>query len=116
MSGTVRTNVSDKETLALMTDRIHHRGPDFRELMLRTLGRLQEVCRTQNEVLLFTASGSGAFESAIVNLLSPGEPVLVPAGAASVRCHLGRTHAPDGSRNRQYLLPSVPGTTTRPCT
>ena len=52
---------------------IHHRGPDFRELMLRTLGRLQEVCRTENDVLLFTASGSGAFESAIVNLLSPGE-------------------------------------------
>ena len=56
---------------------IHHRGPDFRELMLRTLARLQQVCRTENDVLLFTASGSGAFESAIVNLLSPGERVLV---------------------------------------
>ena len=56
---------------------IHHRGPDFRELMLRTLVRLQQVCRTENDVLLFTASGSGAFESAIVNLLSPGERVLV---------------------------------------
>ena len=55
---------------------LHHRGPDFRAVMLRTLGRLQEVCRTQNDVLLFTASGSGAFESAVVNLLSPGEPVL----------------------------------------
>ncbi len=60
---------------------LHHRGPDFRELMLRCLARLQEVCRTQNDVLLFTASGSGAFESAVVNLLSPGEPVLaVTAG------------------------------------
>jgi len=56
---------------------IHHRGPDFRELMLRTLARLQQVCRTERDVLLFTASGSGAFESAIVNLLSPGERVLV---------------------------------------
>ncbi len=56
---------------------IHHRGPDFRELMRRCLGRLQQVCRTENDVLLFTASGSGAFESAIVNLLSPGERVLV---------------------------------------
>ena len=56
---------------------IHHRGPDFRELMLRTLARLRHVCRTENDVLLFTASGSGAFESAIVNLLSPGERVLV---------------------------------------
>jgi serine---pyruvate transaminase len=55
---------------------LHHRGPDFRAVMLRTLGRLQEVCRTGNDVLLFTASGSAAFESAVVNLLSPGERVL----------------------------------------
>ena len=55
---------------------IHHRGPDFRALMLRALGRLQEVCRTRNDVLLFTASGTAAFESAVVNLLSPGERVL----------------------------------------
>jgi aspartate aminotransferase-like enzyme len=61
---------------------IHHRGPDFRELMLRTLGRLQEVCRTENDVLLFTASGSGAFESALVNLVSPGERVLVVTAGA----------------------------------
>jgi aspartate aminotransferase-like enzyme len=61
---------------------IHHRGPDFRELMLRTLRRLQEVCRTENDVLLFTASGSGAFESAIVNILSPGERVLVVTAGA----------------------------------
>ncbi len=60
---------------------LHHRGPDFRELMLRCLARLREVCRTQNDVLLYTASGTGAFESAVVNLLSPGEPVLaVTAG------------------------------------
>ena len=61
---------------------IHHRGPDFRELMLRTLGRLQEVCRTRNDVLLFTASGSGAFESAVVNLLSPGERIVVVTAGA----------------------------------
>jgi serine---pyruvate transaminase len=61
---------------------IHHRGPDFRELMLRTLRRLQEVCRSENDVLLFTASGSGAFESAIVNILSPGERVLVVTAGA----------------------------------
>ena len=60
---------------------LHHRGPDFRALMLRCLARLREVCRTQNDVLLFTASGSGAFESAVANLLSPGDRVLaVSAG------------------------------------
>ncbi len=58
---------------------IHHRGPDFRELMLRCLDRLGEVCRTENDVLLFTASGSGGFESAVVNLFSPGDRVLAVA-------------------------------------
>jgi aspartate aminotransferase-like enzyme len=73
---------------------IHHRGPDFRELMLRTLARLGEVCRTENDVLLFTASGSGGFESAVVNLLSPGERVLVAtAGAFGDRwCALARAY------------------------
>jgi serine---pyruvate transaminase len=60
---------------------LHHRGPDFREVMRRCLGRLEQVLQTENDVLLFTASGSGAFESAVVNLLSPGERVLaVSAG------------------------------------
>jgi aspartate aminotransferase-like enzyme len=58
---------------------LHHRGPDFRSLMRRCLERLQQVCRTQNDVLLFTASGSAAFESAVVNLLSPGSRVLAVA-------------------------------------
>jgi serine---pyruvate transaminase len=58
---------------------LHHRGPDFRALMRRCLGRLHEVCRTENDILLFTASGSGAFESAVVNLMSPGERVLAVA-------------------------------------
>ena len=55
---------------------LHHRGPDFKALLARTLDGLKQVCRTENEVLLFTASGTGAFESAAVNLLSPGERVL----------------------------------------
>jgi aspartate aminotransferase-like enzyme len=60
---------------------IHHRGPDFKELFGRVLGRLREVYRTGNDVLVWTASGTGAFESAVVNLLSPGERVLaVSAG------------------------------------
>ena len=60
---------------------LHHRGPDFRAVMLRCLERLGLVLQTENDVLIFTASGSGAFESAVVNLLSPGERVLaVSAG------------------------------------
>jgi aspartate aminotransferase-like enzyme len=65
--------------------------------MLRTLERLQEVCRTRNDVLLFTASGTGAFESATVNLLSPGERVLaVVAGEFGERwATLGATYRAD---------------------
>jgi aspartate aminotransferase-like enzyme len=70
------------EVLAAMAEPvIHHRSPDFKEILAEARMRLQEVFATGNEVLLFTASGTGAFESAVVNLLSPGEPVLaVSAG------------------------------------
>src|SRR3954469_5539750 len=56
---------------------VHHRGPDFRAVYERVLGRLKEVFRTENEVLLFAASGTGGFESAVANLTSPGDRVLV---------------------------------------
>jgi aspartate aminotransferase-like enzyme len=61
---------------------LHHRGPDFRVVYERTLARLKEVFATENEVLLFAASGTGTIESALVNLCSPGERVcVVTAGA-----------------------------------
>ena len=56
---------------------VHHRGPDFREIYARVLGRLQEVFRTESDVLLFTASGTGAMESAVANLAAAGERVAV---------------------------------------
>ena len=56
---------------------VHHRSPDFLPVYERVLGRLREVCRTASDVLLFGASGTGAFESAVANLVSPGEPHLV---------------------------------------
>ena len=56
---------------------IHHRGPDFKKLYADCLGRLREIFRTESEVLLFGGSGTGAMESAVANLCSPGEPVLI---------------------------------------
>jgi serine---pyruvate transaminase len=56
---------------------VHHRSPDFTPLYERVLARLREVCRTEGDVLLFGASGTGAFESAVANLVTPGEPHLV---------------------------------------
>ena len=56
---------------------VHHRGPDFREVYARTLDRLRDVFRTSEDVLLFTASGTGAMESAVANLCEPGDRVAV---------------------------------------
>src|SRR6185369_8679340 len=56
---------------------IHHRAPDFLPVYERVLTRLREVCRTESDVLLFGASGTGAFESAVANLVSAGERHLV---------------------------------------
>jgi aspartate aminotransferase-like enzyme len=56
---------------------LHHRSPDFLPVYERVLNRLRHVCRTENDVLLFGSSGTGAFESAVANLVSPGESHLV---------------------------------------
>lgn len=56
---------------------IHHRSSDFREILGRCLGRLREVYRTQSDVLLYTASGTGGMESAVSNLTGPGDRVVV---------------------------------------
>jgi aspartate aminotransferase-like enzyme len=56
---------------------IHHRERDFREIYERCLMRLQAVYRTKNDVLMFTTSGTGAFESAVANLTSAGDRQLV---------------------------------------
>ena len=55
---------------------INHRGPEFAELSGRILRRLKGFFQTTNEVLILTTSGTGALESAIVNMLSPGDPVV----------------------------------------
>ena len=71
------TPVPPEVLAAIGTPVVHHRSPDFLPVYDRVLGRLHEVCRTENDVLLFGASGTGAFESAVANLVSPGEPHLV---------------------------------------
>ena len=80
------TPVPPQVLAALAEPVLHHRAPDFKEVYARVLARLKEVHRTGNEVLLFTCSGTGAFESAIVSLCSPGERVLaVSAGSFGER-------------------------------
>lgn len=56
---------------------LHHRTHEFGEQFQRVLEDMKAVYRTKNEVLMMTASGTGAMESAVVNLLSPGDKILV---------------------------------------
>jgi aspartate aminotransferase-like enzyme len=65
---------------------VHHRGADFRIVYERSLARLQEVFRTEDQVLLFSASGTGAMDSAVTNLTAAGDRVaVVVAGAFGER-------------------------------
>ena len=61
---------------ALAEPVLHHRSPDFKTLFAGVQERLRAVYRTAGDVLVLTCSGTGAFESAVVNVLSPGERVL----------------------------------------
>jgi len=80
------TPVPPEVLAALARPVLHHRGPDFRKVYEQCLARLKEVFRTENDVLLFTASGTGAFESAIASLTVPGErAVVVSAGSFGER-------------------------------
>jgi serine---pyruvate transaminase len=56
---------------------IHHRSSDFRAIFERCLDRLHDVYRTDGDVLVYTASGTGGMESAISNLARPGDRVVV---------------------------------------
>jgi serine---pyruvate transaminase len=56
---------------------LHHRSSDFRAIFERCLTRLREVYRTDGDVLVYTASGTGGMESAISNLTRPGDRVVV---------------------------------------
>jgi serine---pyruvate transaminase len=94
------TPVPPEVLAALAEPVLHHRGPDFRVVYERCLVRLREVARTERDVLLFTASGTAAMESAIANLCSPGDRVVaVTAGyfgerwgqiAEAYRCDVDR--------------------------
>lgn len=57
-------------------DMINHRGPEFAELLRDVTRRLKHFYQTSNDVLILTASGTGAMEAGIVNFLSPGDRVL----------------------------------------
>jgi serine---pyruvate transaminase len=103
------TPVPPEVLAAISQPVVHHRSADFRPVYERCLARLRDVFRTQGEVLLFGSAGSGAMESAVANLCSPGDRVLVVSAG-----HFGERWAAIASAYRaevervQYAWGEIP--------
>ena len=72
------TNVPDRILRAIDMPTMDHRGPEFAELGTSVLSGMKRIFRTeQSDVVIYPASGTGAWEAALVNTLSPGDAVLM---------------------------------------
>jgi alanine-glyoxylate transaminase/serine-glyoxylate transaminase/serine-pyruvate transaminase len=71
------TPVPDRILRAMDTPLIDHRGPEFSRLAKRCLEGIKSIFKTTNPVIIYTATGTGAWEAALVNTLSPGDRVLM---------------------------------------
>jgi alanine-glyoxylate transaminase/serine-glyoxylate transaminase/serine-pyruvate transaminase len=71
------TNVPDRVLRAISYPTIDHRGPDFGRLGRDVLEGMQKVFQTSGAVVVYPSSGTGAWEAALVNTLSPGDRVLM---------------------------------------
>jgi len=71
------TNVPERVLRAIARPTIDHRGPEFASLGLEVLDGLKEIFKTRQPVIVYPASGTGAWEAALVNTLSPGDRVLM---------------------------------------
>ena len=71
------TNVPDRVLRAIDQPTIDHRGPEFARLTLEILDGLKDIFQTAGPIVIYPASGTGAWEAALVNTLSPGDRVLM---------------------------------------
>lgn len=74
------TPVPHEVVAAMSAPIIHHRTPQFSALFAEVQGELQALFRTAGEVMILAASGTGAMEAAITNLLSPGDEAIIVSG------------------------------------
>jgi aspartate aminotransferase-like enzyme len=101
---------------------MHHRTAEFRALYTRVLADLKIFVGTKNDVVMFTASGTGAMEAAVSNLTSPSDKVLIVSAGKfgerweglakaygcqfeTVRAHYGQTVTPQ--QVREALSPNT---------
>ena len=66
------TNVPDRVLRAIDRPTIDHRGPEFQVLAKGVLEGMKRIFRTRHPVVIYPASGTGAWEAALANTLSPG--------------------------------------------
>jgi alanine-glyoxylate transaminase/serine-glyoxylate transaminase/serine-pyruvate transaminase len=71
------TNVPERVLRAIDSATVDHRGPEFQSMSQEVLAGLKHVFKTKAPVVIFPASGTGAWEAALVNTLSPGDKVLM---------------------------------------
>ncbi len=71
------SNVPDRVLRALDNPTMDHRGPDFGKFGAQVLEKIKAVFQTKSHVVIFPASGTGAWEAALVNTLSPGDRVVM---------------------------------------
>ena len=86
------TNVPDRVLRAMDRPTIDHRGAEFQQLGFDVLAGIQDIFQTQYPVVIYPASGTGAWEAALVNTLSPGDKVLMfeTGHFAALWCELAR--------------------------
>lgn len=70
------SNVPDTVLRAMSLPTIDHRGPEFQELFSHALAGMGRIFGTKNQVVIYPATGTGAWEAALVNTLNPGDEVL----------------------------------------
>ena len=71
------TPVPDRILRAMDMPMIDHRGPEFKALGLKVLAGIKTIFKTASPVVIYPSSGTGAWEAALVNTLSPGDKVLM---------------------------------------
>ena len=72
------TNVPNRVMRAMLTPIINHRSDDFVELYTDVVDKTQQVFETQNDIVALSASGTGAVEAGVVNLVKKGDKIIIP--------------------------------------
>jgi aspartate aminotransferase-like enzyme len=70
------TPIPDRVVRSMSRPMVNHRGPEFAEVLAEVISGVKGVLETENDLLVFTASGTGGLEAAVANVVSPGDRVV----------------------------------------